>query len=323
MIYTVPGGEKIPIGVSSCLLGEQVRFDGGHKRSPFITGTLANYVTFVPVCPELEAGMGVPREPVRLVGSLESHRMVGSRSGNDVTANMVSFSRRRVGELESSALCGYILKKDSPSCGMERVKIYADGGGMPSKQGVGLFAQELQRRYPLLPLEEEGRLGDPLLRENFIERVFAYRAWQVFLSERYSRGALVLFHTQYKALLLSHSPTRYRELGKLVARAKELGAKETKEQYGLAFMQAMAERTTTRKHVNVLEHLAGHFKKTLDVESRKELHEAIQHYRRGLIPLIVPITLLKHLARRAEADYVLNQLYLNPHPVELMLRNHA
>ena len=317
------GTEKIPIGVSSCLLGQEVRFDGGHKRDAFLTGTLTAYVEFVPVCPELEAGMGVPREPVRLVGPPDAPRMVGTRSQTDFTSLMTGFSRKRTAELEVHDLCGYILKKNSPSCGMERVKIYAEGGGVPSKQGVGLFAQELMRRFPLLPVEEEGRLTDPRLRENFVERVFAYRAWKEFLSERYSRGALVAFHTRHKFLILSHSPAGYTELGRIVAQAKQLGAKETKEQYGTGFMQAMAERTTTRKHTNVLQHLAGHFKKSLDTESRNELHESIQHYRRGLVPLVVPVTLLKSAARRANATYVADQLYLNPHPVELMLRNHV
>ncbi len=316
-------GQAIRIGISQCLLGEQVRFDGGHKRDPFLTDTLGRFVTYVPVCPEVEVGMGIPREPVRLQGEPASPRMVGTRSGTDHTRAMEAYSRRRAEELDSAGLCGYILKKNSPSCGMERVKVYGAEGRVPGRGGVGLFACALMERYPLLPVEEEGRLNDPVLRENFIERVFAYRRWMDFLNERYTTGRLVAFHTAHKLLLLSHSPKRYVELGRLVARAKELGAAAAKAQYGTAFMQAVAERTTVRKHTNVLQHMAGYFKRDLDAASRAELTQVVDDYRTGLVPLIVPITLIRHHARAGNQEYLLGQAYLDPHPKELMLRNHV
>jgi uncharacterized protein YbgA (DUF1722 family)/uncharacterized protein YbbK (DUF523 family) len=313
---------EIRVGVSSCLLGEKVRFNGDHKKNVFVAEMLSAYVSWVPVCPEVEAGMGLPREPVRLIGEPDEVRMVGTRTGRDYTSLMSRFSHSRVRALEENDLCGYILKKDSPSCGMERVKIYP-GAGPPLRRGTGLFAQELQRRFPLLPVEEEGRLNDPVLRENFIERVFAYRRWKDFLNERYSRGRLVSFHTAHKFLLLSHSPKHYGRLGRIVAGSKALGARETKAAYGRSFMEAMAHRATTRKHTNVLLHLSGFFKTSLDRESRREMTELIADYRQGLVPLIVPVTLIRHHARRLGQDYLLGQTYLDPHPKELMLRNHV
>ncbi len=315
--------ETIRIGVSSCLLGESVRFNGGHKRDSFLADLLSRYVEYIPVCPEVEVGMGTPRESVRLVGDIAAPRMVGTRSATDHTVPMRAYARRRARELDAHDLCGYILKKDSPSCGMERVKVYPVAGGTPTRKGMGLFAAALRERHPLLPLEEEGRLKDPRLRENFIERVFAYRALKTLFASRYRRGALVEFHTAFKFLLLAHSPVRYRELGRIVAAAKEAGAAKTRESYGRVFMEAMAETTTTRKHTNVLMHLAGFFKKTLDEDSRQELATAILDYRAGLIPLIVPVILVRHHARRLGATYLLGQVYLEPHPKELMLRNHV
>jgi uncharacterized protein YbgA (DUF1722 family)/uncharacterized protein YbbK (DUF523 family) len=313
----------IRIGISQCLLGEPVRYDGGHKRDRFLTDLFGPHVEYHPVCPEVEMGMGIPREAVRLEGDPESPRMVGVRSGEEHGAAMRRFSRQRVRELGDLDLCGYVLKKGSPSCGMERVKLYPEGGGAPSTKGVGLFARELMKRYPLLPVEEEGRLHDPVLRENFIERVFAYRRWKDFLAERYSVGRLVTFHTAHKFLILSHSPGHYTELGRLVARAKALGAGEARAAYGQRFMEAVARRTTVRKHTNVLQHMTGFLKKDLDEDSRRELGDIVEDYRVGIIPLIVPVTLIRHHARRVKQPYLLNQVYLEPHPKELMLRNHV
>ncbi len=313
----------IRIGVSTCLLGEKVRFDGGHKRDNFVTARLAPYVEYVPVCPEVEVGMGIPRETVHLVGTPDAPRMVGTKSGADHTSAMNAYARRRARELAADDLCGYILKKNSPSCGMERVRIHAEKGGAPARNGRGLFAAALMDAYPLLPVEEEGRLNDPVLRENFIERVFAYRRWKDFLAERYSVGRLVAFHTAHKFLVLSHSPALYTELGRIVAAAKQLGAAAAKERYGETFMRAMAARTTVRKHTNVLQHLAGFLKRDLEREDRAELVHLIDDYRRGLVPLVAPLTLLRHHARAAKQEYLLGQIYLEPHPKELMLRNHV
>jgi len=312
------------LGVSRCLLGEEVRFDGGHKRDPFLIDLLGRYVEYVSVCPEVEVGMGIPREPVRLEGDPEDPRMVGVRSGTDHTDSMHAYARRRVRELaKTEDLCGFILKKGSPSCGLERVKVYPRAGGAPARTGTGLFARALTALDPLLPVEEEGRLHDPVLRENFIERVFAYRRWKDFLSERYSVGRLVAFHTAHKFLILSHSPRHYTEMGRRVAGAKTAGAEAAKAGYGDLFMRAVAVRTTVRKHTNVLQHMAGFFKRDLDGASRAELAGVIGDYREGLVPLVVPITLIRHHARRTGQTYLLGQVYLDPHPKELMLRNHV
>lgn len=317
------GEPRLRVGISQCLLGERVRYDGGHKRDLFLVDRLGRYVEYVPVCPEVEMGMGIPREAIRLEGSPEAPRMVGSRTGTDFTSAMKRFARDRVRGLAHLDLCGYVLKKGSPSCGMERVKVYPPRGGMARKQGVGLYARALMDRYPLLPVEEEGRLHDPVLRENFIERVFAYRRWKDFLDTRYSVGRLVAFHTSHKFLILSHSPGHYADLGRLVARAKKLGGTAAKREYGELFMQAVAHRSTVRKHTNVLQHMAGFLKRDVDPESRRELAETIADYRRGLIPLVVPVTLIRHHARRVGQEYLLSQVYLEPHPKELMLRNHV
>jgi uncharacterized protein YbgA (DUF1722 family)/uncharacterized protein YbbK (DUF523 family) len=314
---------EIRVGASQCLLGDPVRFDTGHKRDPFLTDILAEFFRWVPVCPEVELGMGIPRPPVRLVHTPTGEQMLQPKTGKDFTRDMTHFCRKRINALRELDLCGYVLKKGSPSCGMERVKVYPLEGGQPRKDGVGLFAAELKRQLPLLPLEEEGRLHDPVLRENFIERIFAYRRWKDFMSERFTRGRLVEFHTRHKYLLLSHSPQDYRELGKIVAMSKTLGAEKAKSVYGEAFMQAMAKRTTIKKHTNVLLHMNGFLKKELSNDMRRELTDVVEDYRLGLIPLIVPMTLIRHHARAVGQPYLLGQVYLDPHPKELRLRNHV
>jgi uncharacterized protein YbgA (DUF1722 family)/uncharacterized protein YbbK (DUF523 family) len=317
----VPGNDRLRLGVSSCLLGEQVRFDGGHKHDRFLTDRLGRYVEWVPVCPELAVGMGVPREAVRLEGEVEAPRMVGVRSRHDYTTAMRRFARARVRQLASLDLHGYVFKTGSPSCGMERVRVYGQGG-MPSRSGRGLFAAAFMTALPLLPVEEEGRLNDPVLRENFIECVFAYRRWRA-LAGAPGCGALVAFHTTHKFQLLAHSPKHYRALGRLVAAQKNQRAAALVAEYGVAFMAALAVPATTAKHVNVLQHLAGFCREHLDAADRQELGAVIEDYRRLLVPLVVPLTLLHHHIERHRVTYVLGQTYLNPHPHELMLRNHV
>ncbi len=312
---------EIRIGVSSCLLGRNVRYDGGHKRDAFVTGALARFVAFVPVCPEVEVGMGTPRESVRLVRLGGEVRMVGRRSGTDHTDAMGRWSETRVRELEAEDLCGYVLKKDSPSCGMQRVKVYA--GGAATLAGRGRFAEALMQRMPLLPVEEEGRLNDPRLRENFIERVFAYRRLKDLFAARWTTGDLVRFHSAEKLLLLAHDPAAYRALGRLVAGAKGRPHAEVAGAYGEGFMRGLGKLATPGKHANVLQHMAGYLKDLLPPEEKRELHEAIADYRRGLLPLVVPITLVGHDVRRHRVEYLLGQTYLQPHPKELMLRNHV
>ncbi len=312
----------IRIGVSSCLLGAEVRFDGGHKRNDFVTGVFGRFVEFVPVCPEFELGLGVPRESLRLTRAAGELRMVGNRSGADHTAAMNQFAARRVAALAREELSGYVLKKDSPSCGMERVRVYG-AGGTPARDGRGLLAAALIERYPHLPVEEEGRLNDPRLRENFIERVFAYRRLRDCFARRWTAGGLVAFHTAHKLQLLAHSPRIYAELGRTVARAKALDRNELRERYEREFMGAMAKVVTPARQVNVLQHIAGYFRDHLDAESRRELAALIDDYRGGLVPLIVPITLMRHYVRRFAIAYLAGQVYLEPHPKELMLRNHV
>jgi uncharacterized protein YbgA (DUF1722 family)/uncharacterized protein YbbK (DUF523 family) len=313
--------EKIKIGISSCLLGNQVRYDGGHKRDKYITGTLSNFFEFYPVCPEVECGLPIPRESMRLVGDPDSPRLLTSRSGVDLTDQMLGWAKKRVGELAAENLCGFIFKAKSPSSGMERVKVY-DQHKMPKNVGIGLFAKTFMDAFPLLPVEEEGRLHDLLLRENFIESVFVYRRWRQVL-EDFTSDRLVSFHTDHKMLLRSHSEKHYRELGRLVAQAGTMEMETMLEEYQQLLMGAMRLKPTVRKNVNVLTHIVGYFKKNLSKDEKQEILEVIDNYRNYNVPLIVPITLVNHYVRKYQQSYLARQHYLNPHPIELKLRNHA
>ncbi|MGK2906452.1 MAG: YbgA family protein [Desulfuromonadales bacterium] len=314
--------EKIRLGVSSCLLGEKVRFDGGHKLDHFLTDTLGRFVEYVPVCPEVEVGLPTPRETLRLVGEPEAPRLVFTKSGVNITERMTAWARERVVALEQEGLCGFIFKSKSPSSGMERVKLY-DRNGVPNKQGVGLFARVFMEHFPLLPVEEDGRLHDPRLRENFIEIIFTLKRWRETLAEGMTRGGLVDFHTRHKLLLLSHSTEIYRQMGQLVARAKELDEQVLFDQYLLLLMKGLRLKTTVAKHVNVLEHVFGYFKQQLSADEKQEILGIIGNYRAQQIPLIVPVTLLNHFVRKYHQAYLKQQVYLNPHPLELQLRNHV
>ena len=314
--------EQLRIGLSTCLLGENVRFDGGHKRDRFVTDTLGQFLEFVPVCPEMECGLGVPRESMRLVGKPESPRLVTNRTKIDHTERMITWARKRVQELEKEDLCGFIFKSRSPSSGMERVRVYNEKG-IPEKKGVGMFARIFMEHFPLLPVEEDGRLHDIRLRENFIERIFALKRWRDLLDEKRSRGRLVAFHTQHKLLILSHSQKHSRILGKLVAAAKSISPKQLYPQYQSLFMEALKLKATVKKNINVLQHMMGYFKKQLSADEKHELLETFDQYREGYIPLIVPLTLIKHYVGKYDQPYLKQQVYLNPHPIELKLRNHA
>jgi uncharacterized protein YbgA (DUF1722 family)/uncharacterized protein YbbK (DUF523 family) len=317
-----PVGPPIRIGISSCLLGEKVRFDGGHKRDAFLVETFGCFVEWVPVCPEVEMGLGTPRETLRLVRIGGNTRMLMPKTGTDHTQAMNAFAERRVRDLGQEDLCGYILKKDSPSCGMERVRVF-DAHGVPAKSGRGLFAEALLRHFPNLPVEEEGRLSDPHLRENFIERVFAYRRLKTLFAGRWKLGELVAFHTAHKLLLMAHSPRAYASLGRLVAGSKKKPIAELEAQYENEFMDALRELATTRRQANVLMHILGYFRDELDADTRQELLGVIEDYRCGLVPLIAPIIMIRHYARRLDVAYLRAQVYLEPHPKELMLRNHV
>jgi uncharacterized protein YbgA (DUF1722 family)/uncharacterized protein YbbK (DUF523 family) len=312
----------IRIGISSCLLGQEVRFDGGHKRDRFLTDTFGRFVEWVPVCPEVEAGFGTPREAMRLVSDGSRVRLLTVRTGVDLTETLERYARTRVESLSREDLCGYVLKKDSPSCGLERVKVY-DPNKVPARSGRGLFAAALRDRLPFLPLEEEGRLSDPQLRDNFVERVFAYRRLRDLFRGRWTVGGLVRFHTAHKLTLMAHSLSSYQELGQLVARAGSMARAEVQARYTKGFMAALEAMATPRRHANVLQHMAGHFKTILDGDSKAELRATIEDYRLGLVPLIVPITLIRHHVRHHNVVYLAGQVYLEPHPKELMLRNHV
>lgn len=310
---------KIPIGISSCLLGQEVRHDGGHKRNAYVLNTLSRYFDFRPLCPEMAIGMDVPRPPIRLVKSDGAIRLVGSREpGLDVTDEMIRFSDQIVPTLDN--ISGYILKKDSPSCGMQRVRIYNDKGH-PEKKGSGLFAEKLMQAHPSLPVEEEGRLMDPVLRENFIERVFIYYRWQKLLAEGLTVRRLMDFHARHKFNLLAHNETIYRELGPLIAEARLDNLEVIADEYLEKFMRGMKSPATRKRHSNVLMHVMGFIKDVLTRDDKQELLDILDQYRLGLVPLIVPITLLKHHLRRAPQPYIDQQFYMNPYPEELMLRN--
>lgn len=314
--------EKIKIGISSCLLGNPVRYDGGHKLDRFLRDTLGQYVDYVPVCPESECGMGIPREAMRLEGRSDAPRLVTHKTREDKTEMMTRWAKKRVTELEAENLCGFIFKSDSPSSGMERVKVY-DDNGMPAKIGVGMFAAIFMKHFPLLPVEEEGRLHDTVLRENFIERIFTLKRWREIRNVKSGRGALVDFHTRHKLLLLSHSTKLYHTMGKLVAAQKSLSTQDLFSQYESLLMEALKLKTTPKKNVNVLQHMMGYFKEQLSADEKKELLEILDDYQRGFLPLIVPMTLLGHYVRKYNQPYLRDQIYLNPHPLELQLRNHV
>jgi len=313
---------RIRLGISTCLLGQKVRYDGGHKLDRFLTDTLGQYVEYVPVCPEVECGFGIPREALRLVGNPESPRLVTSRTHQDYTERMMQWAKRRVIELEREELCGFIFKGNSPSSGMERVKVYGEKG-MPVKKGRGIFAHIFMEHFPLIPVEDEGRLHDPRLRENFVERIFALRRWREALSKKGTMADLVEFHTQHKLLILSHSEKHHRTMGKLVAAGKEMPIKELYARYEALLMEALRLKTTPKKNSNVLMHMMGYFKKQLTSDEKEELLEIIHQYRDGYIPLIVPTTLINHYVRKYSQPYLSRQIYLRPHPIELQLRNHV
>ncbi len=311
--------DKIRVGISSCLLGEEVRFDGGHKRDSYVTGTLSDYFDFVPFCPEAGVGLGIPRQPIRLVRRGEEIRAVGVKTPElDPTDDLAAFAHQTAGEL--GEVSGYILKNASPSCGMERVKVYNEKG-MPERNGVGIFAGALMERLPLLPVEEEGRLGDPVLRENFIERVFVYHRWQQLTRSGLSAHKLVEFHADHKYLIRAHSEESYGQLGRMVAEAGKRDLENLAGAYVSTLMKALKRPVKPRQHVNILQHLLGFLKEHIDRLDREEMVETIEQYRQGLVPLIVPITLIRHHFRRHPDPYVMRQYYLSPHPKELMLRN--
>lgn len=315
-------GTKIILGVSSCLLGEKTRYDGGHKRDGFITGTWGKLLSLVPVCPEVECGLGVPREVMRLEGEPQAPRLLTVKTRIDHTGRMLTWTRERLVMLEAEDLWGFIFKNNSPSCGPARVKVH-QRQGRPRKQGVGLFARSFMARFPLLPVEDEESLHDPQIRENFIERLFTLRRWREILAKKWTLAGLMHFHTWHKLLLLAHSPGHYRLMGRLVAGGKERSAPELADRYQTLLLEALKLQATNKKQANVLQHILGYFKKVLSAAEKRELLELIDAYRRGGLPLLTPLALINHYVRKYDQDYLQEQYYLHPHPLELLLRFHA
>ncbi|THB67823.1 MAG: DUF1722 domain-containing protein [Desulfovibrio sp.] len=314
--------EEIRLGIARCLLGDKVRYDGGHKLNHYLAEELGRYVTFVPVCPELECGMGVPREPMRLEGDPGAPRLVTHHSKQDLTEQMLAWGRDRVEELAGEGLCGYVFKTKSPSSGMARIKVHQEKGG-PKHTGVGLWARLVMERYPLLPCEDEGRLNDPKLRENFIEQVFLFKRLRTLLKQGPNPKELIEFHTRHKLLVRAHDEQGYRALGKIVARAGQDGMAGLLREYVELLAASCKRMATPRKHANVLYHALGYFKRNLSPDEKQEAVELIELYRRERLPLIVPVTLINHFARKYGETYLLCQHYFHPHPMELMLRNHV
>jgi len=309
----------IKIGVSACLLGREVRFDGGHKRSRFVADALAGHFEFVAFCPEVAIGMGIPRQPIRLVGDVRNPEAVGVKDqGLNVSQPLRDYGKKTAGNIHE--LSGFILKKDSPSCGMERVKVYNDKG-MPERSGTGLFAREIMEAHPLLPVEEEGRLNDAELRDNFVTRVYVYARWKALIESGLSKAALLGFHTGHKYLLMSHSTVMYRQLGQMLSDLTRASLVEIADSYIAVLMQTLSKPATRKRHTNVMQHLLGYLKNSLDSAHRSDLNETIDAYRRGEFPLAVPIRLLQHHFSIHPHPYIKEQVYLNPHPQTLMLRN--
>lgn len=314
--------EKVKIGISSCLLGERVRYDAGHRLDRYITDTLGQYFEWVPVCPEVEYGLPVPREPMCLVGDPDSPRLVTIHTRVDHTGGMLKWAEKKQKELEKEELCGFIFKSRSPSSGIGGVKVYAPSG-MPSQRGVGIFGGAFMQNFPLIPVIDDGRLHAPGLRENFIERVFVYKRWKEFMKKGSLVRDLIIFHTEHKLLIFSHSPKHFSLLGQLVGSAKRYKPGDLRSEYIKLLMEGLRLIATVKKNTNVLQHIAGYFKKQLSADDKKELLEVIENYHRRYIPLIVPVVLIKHYVRKFDEPYLKRQYYLNPHPLELMLRNHA
>lgn len=314
--------EKIRLGISTCLLGEPVRYDGGHKLDRFLRDTLGQYVDYVPVCPEVECGLGTPRESMHLEGEPGAFRLITTRTNIDVTDRMLAWSRQRVKELETENLCGFIFKSNSPSSGMERVRVL-DRKGVPHKTGIGMFAGIFMKHFPRVPVEEEGRLHDPALRENFIERIFALKRWREVLAQGQKTAGLIEFHSRHKLQIMAHSPRHAREMGKLVAKGKQISPEELFNRYEEMLMEGLRLKSTVKKNTNVLQHIMGYFKKLLSPDEKLELIEVIEHYYMGYLPLVVPLALLKHYVRKYDQPYLKGQFYLDPHPIELQLRNHV
>lgn len=311
---------KIKVGISSCLLGNEVRFDGGHKHSQLCTETLSRYFNFVPECPEVASGMTIPRKPIRLIGDIDAPNVVAVHDNSlDYTEQLKAFSQHKAQQLDE--LCGYIFMQKSPSCGVFRVKVYQEGGHPAAEPGRGVYAKAVMEANPLLPIEESGRLEDAVLRESFITRVYAYHNWQQLKKQGLSYQGILEFHASYKYCLMARTPTHYVELGRLLADAGNHDINDLAERYFSLLMDNLSVLATRKTHTNVLMHLQGYLKKVLSAKEKQELGNIIEQYRTDQIPLIVPITLLKHHFNNHPDPYITKQAYMQPYPDDLSLRN--
>lgn len=310
--------DKPIIGISACVMGEKVRFDTGHKRSNFVMNELSKHVDYQPICPELAIGMSLPRKPIRQVMVGKEIKVCQADFSGDVTEKLSDFSQKK--SLQLSHLSGFVFCQKSPSCGMERVKVYYEHGLGAQHNGTGVFARAVMENNPLIPCEENGRLNDAKLRENFMIRVFTYQAWQVMVAGGLTKHKLIQFHSKYKYLVMSHHLMSYKALGRLLGQS-ELPLEQLANNYISGLMQALANLATRKSHANTLFHLQGYFKKLLDRPQKQELVEKIEAYRQGLAPLLVPLTLISHYLRSFEdQQYLSSQVYLAPYPDDLRLR---
>ncbi len=308
----------INVGVSACVLGEQVRFDGGHKRHKFLTEELSKFFTFKPICPEMAIGMGTPRPTIRLLSTDEQIRLVATKDpSKDFTHNMLAYTEKVLPSLAS--LCGYVVCAKSPTCGMERVKLYIDNGNTVPGGTVGLFTRELMATYPWLPIEEDGRLQDPVLRENFVFRVFTLHNFYQSTPDKTVKQ-LIAFHSRYKLVLMAHNQVAYKELGQFVARITEYDLNEFYEEYRLRFMASITDRANQKGNTCVLQHIQGYFKKYLSKQQKAELASVIMDYRTGDLPLLAVLTLVNHYLSEYPDEYLSSQVFINPYPKELKLR---
>jgi len=312
--------KPIRIGISSCLLGDRVRYDGGHKQDHFLTDVMGPHVEWVAVCPEFEIGLGVPREPIELERKSGEIRLVSIETRADHTKTMQRWAKRRLDELHRENLSGYILKSRSPSCGIGRVPIYLENGAREGN-GRGLFASGLLESFENLPVEDEARLATPMHRENFIERVFAYRRLRQLFDGRWKNRDVAEFHVQHELLLMAHSPRLSREIGRVVDQIANYPRKEFRQHYESLFMQAMKSATNRRRHAKVLRHIADSFAEQLDPAQTNELGRIIEGYSQGLEPLSTLLASIRILARRFGIHYLEEQVYLNPRPEEAALRD--
>ncbi|BCS87736.1 YbgA family protein [Pseudodesulfovibrio sediminis] len=312
--------ETIRIGVSACLAGEKVRYDRSHHHDRYLTKILAKYVEFIPLCPEIACGMGIPREKLRQVECADTIRLIGYESGDDLTETMTQWADRVLPGLDDEELCGFVVKPESPSCGVKRAKIYSTTGA-PPKRGMGFFTTMLTQHAPLLPIVNSEQLHNPLLRENFIRRIFVLKRWRELTALGKDIGKLVDFHTRHKMLIRAHDLKGYRELGKLLGQSSQSNVKEIFDQYATLLFNSLKLQATQKKNSDVLQHAMGYFKKNIDAKDKQEVLDMITAYRTGKIPLLMPVTLLNHFARKYQKPYLIQQYFLNPSPAELQLLN--